>query len=110
MIFLEIHGQWNGRPLSDNASVTKLAEDIEDQQKQITALALQKVAARHTTIEPHERAADFALRAGFTRLDYYYQDNDTWMVVDILQGHPPAGAGRAHRLDPARSPATPRAH
>lgn len=90
MIFIEIHGLWNGRPVADNASVMKLAEDIEDQQKQITTLALQIVSDTPScSIEPRETAADFARRAGFTRLDYYYQANDTWMVVDILQPPPP---------------------
>jgi hypothetical protein len=93
MIFVEIHGLWNGQLIADNASVTKLADDIEDQQKQITALALQKVASGAPDIEPHEKAADFARRAGFTRLDYHYQDNDMWMVVDIL--HPSAMRGGA---------------
>lgn len=91
MISLEIHGLWNGRPIVDQVSVTKLAEDIENQQKQVTTLALQKVAAQHTSVEPNERAAEFARRTGFTRLDYHYQDNDTWMVVDILQGLPVDG-------------------
>lgn len=89
MIFIEIHGLWNGRPITDNASVTKLADDIEDQQKQITTLALQKISDGNLGIEPYEKAADFARRVGFTRLDYHYQENDTWMVVDILQ--PPTG-------------------
>jgi hypothetical protein len=90
MIFIEIHGLWNGRPIADNASVTKLADDIEDQQKQITTLALQKLALQKIAdatlgTEPYEKAADFARRLGFTRLDYHYQENDMWMVVDILQ-------------------------
>jgi hypothetical protein len=88
MIFIEIHGLWNGRAIADNASVTKLADDLEDQQKQITALALQKISDAQLCIAPYEKAADFARRAGFTRLDYYYQENDTWMVVDILQPLP----------------------
>jgi hypothetical protein len=90
MIFIEIHGLWNGRPITDNASVTKLAENLEDQQMQITTLALQKISDRQPGSEPHEKAAEFARRMGFTRLDYHYQDNDTWMVVDILQDLPPA--------------------
>lgn len=85
MIFIEIHGLWNGRPIADNASVTKLADDIEDQQKQITTLALQKISDATLSTEPYEKAADFARRLGFTRLDYHYQENDMWMVVDILQ-------------------------
>jgi hypothetical protein len=92
MIFIEIHGFWNGRPIADNASVTKLADDLEDQQKQVTILALQKIADSQLCMEPYEKAADFARRAGFTRLDYHYQENDTWMVVDILQ-HSPATTG-----------------
>lgn len=87
MIFVEIHGLWRGRPIRDNASVTKLADDLEDQQKQVTTLALQKIEGTSTTAaDPAERAADFARRAGFTQLDYYYQRNDTWMVIDILEG------------------------
>jgi hypothetical protein len=85
MIFIEIHGLWNGRPIADNASVTKLADDIEDQQKQITTLALQKISDAKLSIEPYEKAADFARRLGFTRLDYHYLENDMWMAVDILQ-------------------------
>jgi hypothetical protein len=86
MVFVEIHGMWHGQLVLDNASVTKLAEDFEDQQKQITTLALQKMAAPNEppAIAPDESAAAFALRTGFTRLDYYYQQNNTWMVVDIL--------------------------
>lgn len=90
MIFVEIRGQWKGQPIRDNASVTKLADDLEDQQKQVTALAVQKVAADAAlAIEPHERAAEFARRAGFTQLDYYYQRDDTLMVVDILEAGVP---------------------
>jgi hypothetical protein len=86
MVFVEIHGMWKGQLILDNASVTKLADDFEDQQKQITALALQKMAAPNQppSIEPDESAAEFALRSGFTRLDYYYQQDNTWMIVDIL--------------------------
>jgi hypothetical protein len=98
MIFVEIHGLWNGKAVADNASVTKLAEDLEDQQKQITTLALQIVSDNPPcSIEPHEKAADFARRAGFTQLDYYYQSNDTWMVVDILQTQPRGGRNTALR-------------
>ena len=96
MIFIEIHGLWKGRPITDNASVTKLADDLEDQQKQITTLALQKLAEPLPCSDPQEKAADFARRAGFTRLDYHYQDNDVWMVVNILQ--PPPAANDATPL------------
>lgn len=86
MIAIEIHGLWNGQVIQDNASVTKLADDIEDQQKQVTALALQKLSPASTpAIDPAERASDFARRVGFTQLDYYYQSEDTWKAVDILE-------------------------
>lgn len=86
MIFIEIHGLWNGQLVKDNASVTKLADDLEDQQKQVTTLALQKITAPDSppALQPNEKAAEFARRAGFSKLDYYYQQNNTWMVVDIL--------------------------
>jgi hypothetical protein len=90
MIFIEIHALWNGRPIEDDASVTKLADDLEDQQKQIATLALQKMCDTPPCAAPNERAADFARRLGFTRLDYHYQENDTWMVVDVLQPSPAA--------------------
>lgn len=90
MIFIEIHGLWNGHPVADNASVTKLADDLEDQQKQVTALALQKISAPDLppAIEPNEKACEFARRAGFDQLDYYYQQDNTWMVVEILDARP----------------------
>lgn len=90
MIFIEIHGLWNGQPVVDNASVTKLADDLEDQQKQVTTLALQKISAPDSppAIEPNEKASEFARRAGFDQLDYYYQQNNTWMVVEILDARP----------------------
>jgi hypothetical protein len=86
MVFVEIHGLWNGQLVFDNASVTKLADDLEDQQKQIIALTLQKMTApkKPPAIEVDEKASTFATRTGFTRLDYYYQKNNTWFVVDIL--------------------------
>lgn len=97
MIFIEIHGLWNGQPVADNASVTKLADDLEDQQKQVTALALQKMAPDLPAIEPNEKASEFARRAGFDQLDYYYQQDNTWMVVEILDARP------AHTPSPAAS-------
>jgi hypothetical protein len=86
MVFVEIHGLWNGQLVFDNASVTQLADDLEDQQKQIVTLTLQKMIApnKPPEIEPAEDIGAFATRVGFTRLDYYYQKNNTWFVVDIL--------------------------
>jgi len=86
MIFVEIHGLWNGETVLNNASVIGLADNLEDQQKQITTLALQKIAAPNPPLaaEPEESAADFATRAGFSRLDYFYQQNNTWMIVDVI--------------------------
>ncbi|HSB97533.1 MAG TPA: hypothetical protein VLC91_13840 [Spongiibacteraceae bacterium] len=86
MIFVEIHGLWNGETVLDNASVIGLADDLEDQQKQITTLTLQKITAPNPppTVEPEESAAAFAKRAGFSRLDYFYQQDNTWMIVDVI--------------------------
>jgi hypothetical protein len=86
MVFVEIHGLWNGQLIFDNASVTQLADDLEDQQKQIITLTLQKMTASQQPppLEPEEDASSFAARVGFTRLDYYYQKDNTWFVVDVL--------------------------
>lgn len=99
MIFIEIHGLWNGQLVQDNASVTQLAHDLEDQQKQITTLTLQKITSPDSPpmIKPNEKAAEYAKRAGFTKLDYYYQANNTWMVVDILESSPANNAPHSLR-------------
>lgn len=95
MIFVEINGQWNGQHIRDNASVTKLADALDDQQRQVAALAVQKVGA-DLPFEPDEDAADFARRAGFTQLDYHYWLDDTWRAVHILQGNPAESGSAVH--------------
>jgi hypothetical protein len=79
-----VRGLWRGQPVTEMFRVD-LAADINAQQKQIARLLAVKLAIDDTADSGvTENPADFALRLGFTKLDYQYQDGGAPVVVDVL--------------------------
>jgi len=80
---------WKGLPVAETVELG-LPEDLCAQQKQIAELALEHVApgsstvGRERTRDSSESAVDFAMRLGFTKLDYYYREDGREIVVDVM--------------------------
>lgn len=88
MTRVNVRGLWKGTPLSETVEL-ELQNELSNQQKQVTALALSSVtsdagARAQTSSDIHESAVDFAMRLGFTKLDYYYEAGGREIVVDIM--------------------------
>lgn len=89
MASVEIRGLWKGQPIAERVELG-LDRDLCAQQKQIAELALTHVAqgdvdlSRERIEDVSESAVDFAMRLGFTKLDYYYEENGREIVVDVL--------------------------
>ena len=79
-----VRGLWRGKPVTEMLKVD-LNADINAQQKQITRLTAGMLAA-NDNLESGvtEKPSDFALRLGFTKLDYQYQQSSGPVVVDVL--------------------------
>lgn len=89
MTQVAIRGLWKGVPVSKVVEMG-LLQDLSDQQKQIAGLAWEDAApdAKDSGTPGksgvEESAVDFAMRLGFTKLDYYYEENGREIVVDIM--------------------------
>lgn len=62
------------------------AENLESQQKQVIHQATQQVAPEHNAL-PHEggeTALDYALRLGYSKFEYSYENVGRPVVVDVL--------------------------
>jgi hypothetical protein len=83
MVDIRISGLWRGRPVLEHASVD-LKRNLDEQQKQVAKLAVETITAGAPDWNTEESAVDFALRLGFTKLDYQYRDGGSPVVVDVL--------------------------
>lgn len=85
MVTATVHGLWKGAPVQRIIAID-LDRRLENQHKQVIATVVGELDPRELAPQPLgvESAADFALRMGFTKFDYLYEQNGGQVVVDVL--------------------------
>lgn len=85
MVTATVNGLWKGAPVRQLISID-LDRRLENQHKQVIARVLGRIDPHDLAPSPLEveSAADFALRTGFTKFDYLYEQNGGQVVVDVL--------------------------
>lgn len=85
MVTATVHGLWKGAAVRRIIAID-LDRRLENQHKQVIATVVGELDPDELASQPLgvESAADFALRMGFTKFDYLYEQNGGQVVVDVL--------------------------
>ena len=85
MITATVNGLWKGAPIRQMIDFDP-DRRLENQHKKVIATVVGNLDPHDLAPQPLgvESAADFALRVGFTKFDYLYEQNGGQVVVDVL--------------------------
>jgi hypothetical protein len=85
MVTATVRGLWKGAPIKQTITFD-LDRRLEEQHKRVVAIVVGNVDPYELAPQPLnvESAADFALRMGFTKFDYLYEQDGSQVIVDVL--------------------------